>query len=140
MGYFKVKLLNDHAKIPSKAEPGAAGYDICSTESVELQKGTRKAISTGISTEVSKDHYIRVAPRSGLSLRGIDIGAGVVDSSYRGEIKVLMINNSGEDYYVNKFDRIAQLIIEKCENYPVSLCTELNQSERGNGGFGSTGK
>jgi dUTP pyrophosphatase len=139
---FKVKLLDYDARIPFKSYPGSAGYDIFSIDSVTIAPGSRLLIRTGISLEVPEYYYIRVAPRSGLSVRGIDVGAGVIDSSYRGEIKVLLINNSKEFYNVQEGDRIAQLIMERCGNAEISVLEyydELSMSERGQNGFGSSG-
>ena len=137
---FKVKLHDLSSRIPAKAEPGSAGYDIFSNEHVVVAQGTRKLISTGISIEVPDYYYVRVAPRSGLACKGIDIGAGVVDSSYRGEVKVLVLNNSTEPFEINKYDKIAQLILERCGNAKIELTDTLSDSIRGSGGFGSTGK
>jgi dUTP pyrophosphatase len=139
---FKVKLLYYDVISPCKSYPGSAGYDICSIESVTIEPGSRRLIATGISLEVPEYYYVRVAPRSGLSVRGIDIGAGVVDSSYRGEVKVLLINNSKESYNVQEGDRIAQLIMERCGNAEITILQEydeLSMSERGENGFGSSG-
>jgi len=136
---LKVKKLHADAKIPFKADSGCAGYDVFSTESVEIYSKTRKLVCTGLSTEFSNRYYIRVAPRSGLSVKGIDIGAGVIDSSYRGEIKILMINNSDSTFYLDKGSKIAQLIMETCESPEIQLCSTLSETTRGEGGFGSTG-
>jgi len=113
---FKVKRIHEDAKIPVKADPGCAGYDVFSIQKTNLACGERKLISTGICVEISPEHYIRVAPRSGLSVKGIDVGAGVIDSSYRGEIKVLLINNSQSEFYIEKGAKIAQLILERCSD------------------------
>ena len=139
---FKVKLLHYDAISPYKSYPGSAGYDIFSIESVTIEPGSRRLIATGVSLEVPEYYYIRVAPRSGLSVKGIDVGAGVVDSSYRGEVKVLLINNSKESYNVQEGDRIAQLIMERCGNADITILEyydELSMSERGENGFGSSG-
>ena len=136
---LKIKLLNKNSQIPFRADSGCAGYDLFSTESFEIYSGTRRLVSTGISTEFSSKYYLRVAPRSGLSLKGIDIGAGVIDSSYRGEIKVLMINNSDITLSFPKGAKIAQLIMESCEEPEIIVSDSLNVSERNCGGFGSTG-
>jgi dUTP pyrophosphatase len=139
---FKVKTVNCNARIPFKSYPGSAGYDIFSIESVTIAPGSRLLVRTGVSLEVPEYYYIRVAPRSGLSVRGIDVGAGVIDSSYRGEVKVLLINNSKEFYNVQEGDRIAQLIMERCGNAEISVLEyydELSMSERGQNGFGSSG-
>jgi len=139
---FKVKTVNCNARIPFKSYPGSAGYDIFSIESVTIAPGSRLLVRTGVSLEVPEYYYIRVAPRSGLSVRGIDVGAGVIDSSYRGEVKVLLINNSKEYYNVQEGDRIAQLIMERCGNADITVLEyydELSMSERGQNGFGSSG-
>jgi len=140
---FKVKLLDYDAITPYKSYPGSAGYDIFSIESLSIEPGTRALVKTGISIEVPEYYYIRVAPRSGLSVKGIDVGAGVVDSSYRGEVKVLLVNNSSESYSIHEGDRIAQLILERCGNAEITILEEydeLSMSERGENGFGSSGK
>jgi dUTP pyrophosphatase len=133
-----VKILNEYSKVPTKADPGAAGYDIYATESVEIEPGTRVLVSTGLSTSFEKG-YLRIAPRSGLSVRGIDVGAGVIDPSYRGEIKVLLINNSKDPYFVERGDRIAQGIFEKCYSVDFQVVENLDLTDRGSGGFGSSG-
>jgi dUTP pyrophosphatase len=136
---FKVKLHDVSAKMPKKAEPGSAGYDIFSNEHVIVPSGSRKLISTGVSIEVPDYYYVRVAPRSGLACKGIDIGAGVVDSSYRGEVKVLIINNGSPPFEIKNGDKIAQLILERCGNAKIELADTLGDTLRGSGGFGSTG-
>jgi dUTP pyrophosphatase len=138
---FKVKFLNIDARTPRKADEGCAGYDIHCVDDVFIEKNARQLVSTGISVELPRYYYLRVAPRSGLSVKGIDVGAGVIDSSYRGEIKVLLINNSGNTFFIQKGDRIAQLIMERCSNTTIVISDEeLSASERGESGFGSSGK
>jgi dUTP pyrophosphatase len=140
VSYFKVNLLNVSAKTPKKADIGSAGYDIYSVDDIAIEAHERKLVSTGISVEIPKYYYLRVAPRSGLSLKGIDVGAGVIDSSYRGEVKVLLINNSDKVYFVQQGDRVAQLIMERCSNTNIIVSDEqLSATERGESGFGSTG-
>ena len=136
---FKVKLLHPNAKVPTKADSGCAGYDLYSNETFNLLPGERTLVSSGISTEFDRHFYLRVAPRSGMSVKGIDVGAGVIDSSYRGEIKVLLINNSKETFVVNPGDRIAQLILERCSNAKIIVTDSLGFTSRGQNGFGSTG-
>jgi dUTP pyrophosphatase len=140
---FKVFFHSEFAKAPLRAEQGAAGYDLFSAEDIIIPIKNRKLVSTEISIEIPHETYARIAPRSGLSVKGIDVGAGVVDQSYRGKIKVLLINNSEKDFEVKIGDRIAQLIIEKCF-YPeveiVNNIDDLSTTSRGEGGFGSTGK
>lgn len=136
---FKVKLLDVLSTPPSKSESGSAGYDVFSIDNCVIEKGKRKLINTGISVQVPNYYYLRVAPRSGLSCKGIDIGAGVIDSSYRGPLKVLMINNSDSDYTISIGDKISQLIMERCGNSSIEIVDELSETVRGSGGFGSTG-
>ena len=143
MSGFKVSLMYKEAVVPTKATTGSAGYDLFSCENVTLLPHSRMLVSTGIKIQVKNDCYARIAPRSGLAVKGIDIGAGVVDSDYRGEVKVLMINNKDLTYNVNKGDRIAQLILERIYNdveFELVSENDLNSSSRGEGGFGSTGK
>jgi dUTP pyrophosphatase len=137
--YFKVKLLNNHAKKPFKADPGCAGYDIFSTQDVTIEPKSRALVPTGISIEIPSNFYVRIAPRSGLSLKGVDIGAGVIDSSYRGEIKVVLINNTNQSITFESGFKIAQMILERCVNPEIEVLSELSDTSRGAGGFGSTG-
>ena len=142
---FKVKLLDDDSVVPFKADPGCAGYDVFSSKDVVIEKGKRGLVPLGLAVQVPDYYYLRIAPRSGLSVKGIDIGAGVIDSSYRGEVKVLVINNTDNDYYVLEGDKIAQLIMERCANAQIDVCydsdsdDDLVQTSRGDKGFGSTG-
>lgn len=155
---FKVKLIKYNSTLPFKADSGCAGYDVFSSEEILIEKGKRKLVPIGIAIEIPNYYYLRVAPRSGLSLRGIDIGAGVIDSSYRGEIMVLVINNSDEDFLVEEGYKIAQLIMERCANPEIEYfyfidsddsddsddlddyeAGELSETTRGKNGFGSTG-
>lgn len=138
---IQIILNNPLAKVPTKSSPESAGYDLYSIEDIKLDPHSRKLISTGIKIKFPKEYYGRVAPRSGLSCKGIDIGAGVIDSDYRGEIKVLLINNSENIFNVEISDRIAQLIFEKYENdAEFELVDILNETYRGCKGFGSSGK
>jgi len=140
---FKVFLVDEKAKVPTKGSPHSAAHDLYSCEQVSIPPHSRKLVNTGIIIQVDKeDSYIRVAPRSGLSVKGIDIGAGVVDYDYRGRVKVLMINHTSEDYTVDIGDRIAQLIVERIytDEFVDSAIDEMTDTQRGVGGFGSTGK
>lgn len=136
----KIKLCPD-ATMPTKGSVGAAGSDLHAFihSSIDLQPGERKLISTGIHISMPQSCYARIAPRSGLAVKGIDISAGVVDSDYTGCIKVLVVNNSKEIFTIVHGDRIAQIIFEKIIN-PVWISTEvLDYTDRGADGFGSTG-
>jgi len=143
----KVKLLSEHARVPFRANPTDAGADLFSAEDALLEPLERKAISTGISIEIPfstrNNYYGRIAPRSGLALKnGIDVLAGVVDASYRGEVKVILFNTSKDSSFkISKGDKIAQIIIESCFNFDFEETKEdLSSTTRGEAGFGSTGK
>jgi len=144
-------ILLTGGKMPIKGSQYSAGYDLFSNEIAVIPPRARKCIGTGVKLRhLDSGFYIRIAPRSGLSVKkSIDIGAGVVDSDYRGEIKVVLINNSDSEYYVENGHRIAQFIVEKYEQNTLIKCyndsgeeietEETSIIERGGGGFGSTG-
>lgn len=139
---LKVFLHSELAKLPKRADEGAAGYDLTSIENISIPSRSRSLISTGLSIQLPMYSYGRIAPRSGLSVKGLDVGAGVIDESFRGIIKVLLINNNDKDFVVNVGDRIAQLLVEPIY-YPdvehVKSLDDLSSTTRGDGGFGSTG-
>ena len=155
---IKYSKLNPEGKEPFRANSSDAGYDLFSIEYVTIEPFQRKLISTGINVEIPEGFYGRVAPRSGLACKkGIDVMAGVIDSGYRGEIKVLLINFNFEGYNLkpNAFEamfgsanrmeikpgeRIAQLIIEKCHTVEWKPMKTLEESQRGEQGFGSSGQ
>ncbi len=133
--------LSDKAKIPSQATFSDAGYDLFATESYVLKPGERKLFKTNISTAIPHGYYGRIAPRSWLAYKhGIDVLAGVVDSGYRGDIGIILINFWNEDFIVNEGDKIAQFIIEKCHYVEWQEVVELPESQRGEWGWWSTGK
>jgi len=134
-----VKKLDEHAVVPFRASSLAAGYDIASSTDITIARGTRSLVSTGIAFTVPYGTYGRIAPRSGIAVKkGIQVGAGVIDRDYTGEVKVVLFNHGDEDFEIKKGDRIAQLIIEKIDTPEIQLVDELLVSERGEGGFGST--
>lgn len=137
---LQVKLLREDANVPVKAHEDDAGFDVFAYESVLIPVGERKLIRTGIVIQNNVAHsYVRVAPRSGLSVKGIDVGAGVIDRGFRGELKVLLINNGKEAFEVKKDMRIAQLLHELLSCSKIYKVDELSDTIRGSGGFGSTG-
>ena len=142
---IKVKKINELAKIPFRANPTDAGADLFSVVEETIPPLTRKLIKTGISIEIPestlKSYYGRIAPRSGLAYKnGIDVMAGVIDSSYRGEIGVVLFNSDqNQEYKINIGDRIAQIIIEDHYNFDFEEVSNLSESNRGQSGFGSTG-
>jgi len=141
---LKVKRLVSNAKLPIYGSEYAAGLDLftSNTETILVQPLSRAVIPTGISLEWSDpDYYVRIAPRSGLSVKNsIDIGAGVIDWDYRGEIKIVVINNHKDiDFEVLPNMKIAQMIPTRTEKMNVNDCSELEETSRGSSGFGSTG-
>ena len=137
---LQVQLLSDNAKIPAKATEGAAGYDIYSAEEQTIAPHSRKLINTDIAIAPPPGTYGQITSRSGLALKyGIDTRAGVIDSDYRGNIGVLLENTSDQAFTVKPGDRIAQLILYYIANPQVETVQQLNETERGSGGFGSTG-
>lgn len=137
---MEVKLLHDNARLPQRSSLGAAGYDLYACEPGMLMPGAHGLIPTGIALAIKPGRYGRVAPRSGLAVRyGIDIHAGVIDSDYRGEVRVAAINHGGDLWEWKAGERIAQLIVERCyDDEPVAVA-QLPSTNRGAGGFGSTG-
>jgi dUTP pyrophosphatase len=137
---FQVRLLSEDATVPKRGTPYAAGYDLSSAEYDEVPARGRKLIKTHIAVAVPPGTYARVAPRSGLAFKhGIDVMAGVIDEDYRGEVGVILYNTSDVPFQVSIGDRIAQLILEKIETPLVNVVEELDETDRGEGGFGSTG-
>jgi deoxyuridine 5'-triphosphate nucleotidohydrolase len=131
---------NSSIRIPCKASSGSAGFDIYSAEAVTIPVGKRALVDTGFSMAFEGNMYARIAPRSGLAVRGIDVGAGVIDSDYRGPVKVLIINHSQTDFEIQVGDRIAQMIFEAyAKHVNFQVVTTLDSTDRGSGGFGSTG-
>ncbi len=140
---FKFFKGHPDARTPTRAADGDAGYDLSSVEDVVVKAKSQAMISTGIKLEIPNDHYGRVAPRSGLAAKhSIDVLAGVIDSTFRGYVKVILYNHGSTDFEVKKGDRIAQLIFERISTpilQEVFSENELSDTSRGSGGFGSTG-
>lgn len=138
---LKVKLLHPDAQVPKRGSEKAAGYDLYGIETITIPAKASSVVSTGVAMAVPEGHYGRVAARSGLAFKhGIDVGAGVVDADYRGEVKVLLFNFSNEDYTIEKGDRVAQIILEKISILETEVVKDLDETERGVKGFASTGK
>ena len=137
---LRFKRLQPEAKLPTRGSAQAAGLDIYALERVKLQPGARAAVSTGLSVAIPRGFYGRVAPRSGLAVRhGIDTMSGVIDSDYRGEILCVLVNHGDETFEIETGARIAQLIIESIALPEPAWADDLDETERGAGGFGSTG-
>lgn len=140
---LKVFLRSERATLPTRGSVLAAGYDLYSAEDAVIPGQGQGLVATDISVIVPVGTYGRVAPRSGLAVKhGISTGAGVVDADYRGEVKVVLFNHSQKDFAIKQGDRIAQLVLERIVNAEIHEITaeELDTTERGAGGFGSTGK
>jgi len=139
---MKINVLKLHpdAVLPTQGAPLDAGYDLTSVEQKEISPMERAVVPTGISMEIPEGFYGRVAPRSGLAVKkGIDVLAGVIDSGYRNEIGVVLINLGDTSVTLPTGTRVAQIIIEKCHEVEWNDVEELATSNRGQGGFGSTG-
>ncbi|GMK54204.1 hypothetical protein CspeluHIS016_0107900 [Cutaneotrichosporon spelunceum] len=135
-----IKFLNEGATLPTRGSPLSAGHDLYAADGIIIPARGKALVSTGLAIAVPKGTYGRIAPRSGLaSKHSIDVGAGVVDADYRGEVKVLLFNYGGDDFKVAKGDRVAQLILEHVHMAPVRQVDDLEATLRGAGGFGSTG-
>lgn len=138
---LKVKKLNFLAKMPSYAHPGDAGMDIFSSEHVSLDPGRYLAISTGIAVEIPKGYVGLIWDKSGLSTNhGLKILGGVIDSGYRGEVRIGIINLSSKVYTFEAGDKVAQMLIQKIESPKIIEVKSLTETKRGGKGFGSTGK
>jgi len=136
----KVQPIHPAAKLPARGTNRSAGADLSCLEAFTLGPGERKLVPTGLAVEIPPGWYGRVAPRSGLAANhGVDMLAGVIDSDYRSEVKVLMINFGDSPVSFDAGERIAQLIIERAAVCDYIWAVELSDTERG-GGFGSTGK
>ena len=141
MSILKIKLLSENAKQPTLGTPGSAGHDLYSPcESVVPARG-KKLIMLDISMAIPDGYYGQIHPRSGTAVRNsIETGAGVIDSDYRNNCGVLLYNHGDEDFKVSKGDRIAQLILHKILVPQIQLVDDLDETQRGTGGFGSTGR
>ena len=141
---IRVKRLDHGAGLPmpAYATSGAAGMDICAAESLTLRAGKRHAVATGFAFAIPDGYEVQVRPRSGLALKhGITClnTPGTIDSDYRGEVKVVLANLGDEDFVINTGDRIAQIVVAPVTQGMMIEVDALDDTERGTGGFGSTG-
>ena len=141
MSVLKFAKLSKNATSPSRGSKLAAGFDLYSAYEYVIPSRGKVLVKTDIQIELPDGCYGRVAPRSGLAHKHfIDVGAGVIDQDYRGNVGVILFNFGDTDYQVNKGDRIAQLICEKICLPTLQEKETLNETERGEGGFGSSGQ
>jgi dUTP pyrophosphatase len=129
--------------LPAYATPGAAGMDVVSAEDVTIAPGARHAVATGVAMAIPDGYEVQVRPRSGLALKhGVTClnTPGTIDSDYRGEVKVILANLGADDFIVRRGDRIAQLVPAPVLRAMLDECDSLDETSRGAGGFGSTGR
>ncbi|HHT78603.1 MAG TPA: dUTP diphosphatase [Actinobacteria bacterium] len=140
---IRIQILDKTIAYPEYAHEGDAGLDLRSTIDTVLKPFERKLIPTGIKIEIPRGYAGFVQPRSGLAIKnGISLvnTPGLIDSNYRGEIKAILINlDSREDFYIKKNDRICQLVIIKVQEAEIVFAEELENTDRGENGFGSSG-
>jgi len=135
---IKIKLLNKDAKTPTQGSPNSAGFDIYSSEDATIYPNETKMIHSGISLELPEGKVCFIWDRSGMGSKGIHRFAGVIDSDYRGEYKIILHNTTSKPFQIKAGDRIAQGIIQ--DYYQTEFIeSELSNTERGEGSFGSTG-
>lgn len=138
---IKIKKLNSEAKIPKHAHYNDAGMDLFAIDAFEMLSNERKSIPIGIAVEIPDGYVGLIWDKSGLSHKyGLKTFGGVVDAGYRGEISVGLMNLSNESFKFEKGHKIAQLLIQKVEHIEFEEVAELNDTSRGENGFGSTGK
>ncbi len=138
---IKIKKLRADAILPKYSCVGDAGMDLFSVEEdFVLKPMERKLISTGLSIELPEGYVSLIWDKSGIALQGIKSLGGVIEHTYRGEYKVILVNLSEKDFEIKKYQKIAQLLIQPITTVEVLETTDLSQTTRGDGGFGSTGK
>lgn len=142
---LKILRLEHNRFVPEYKTQGAAGMDLCAaiSEPITLQPLERKLIPTGLKIELEHGYEAQIRPRSGLSIKhGISLinCIGTIDEDYRGEVCIPIVNISNKAYTIQPDERIAQMVIAKYEQAEIKVVTELSDTERGAGGFGSTGK
>jgi len=135
----KIKKLHENSKVPIYKSTQAAGFDIHSLEKVSLKANSTTKVSTGFALEIPNGFYVRIEDRSGMAAKGIHKLAGIIDSDYRGEVFIVLHNTTNQDYQIEKHDRIAQGVITPVNQADFSETSQLSETQRGSGGFGSTG-
>tara|TARA_B100001027_G_C16132409_1_gene269876 strand:+ start:170 stop:607 length:438 start_codon:yes stop_codon:yes gene_type:complete len=141
----QIKKLNPEAKIPEYKTAGSSGVDLVALieKTITINSGESKIIPTGLSVAIPSDLEIQIRPRSGLAAKSnISIlnTPGTIDSDYRGEIKIILFNHGAKEFTVNNGDRIAQMVLMPVLKFEFDEVSEINDTVRGSGGFGSTGR
>ncbi len=134
-----IRPLSERARLPERSHDGDAGWDLFSAEDVEIEPGATGVVPTDVSMEIPRGWYGQVKSRSGLGTKGVVVTAGVVDSTYRGNIKVVIINCGRKTLLLKRGDRIAQMVFLPVPDVEFIVVDSLEGSERGDKGFGSTG-
>lgn len=135
-----IKKMSEFATLPTRGSKLSAGYDLYAAYDYIIKARGKEMVKTDLQIALPPGCYGRVAPRSGLAWKhSIDVGAGVIDEDYRGPLNVILFNFDDKDFEIKKGDRIAQLICEKIEQTDIEEVTDLDATERGTNGFGSTG-
>lgn len=139
---LRVRRLDPDVALPVRAHPGDAGLDLCAAQTLTLAPGERAAVATGLAVAIPPGWVGLVHPRSGLALRhGLTVAnaPGTIDAGYRGELKVLLVNLGADPVPITRGDRVAQLLLQQVGDVEVVEVATLEATERGEGGFGSTG-
>jgi dUTP pyrophosphatase len=140
---LQLKKIHEAAVIPKYKSKGASGADLHCVEDSILTPGIAMAVATGLQVAFISDGYeLQIRARSSMALNGIIVanGPGTIDNDYRGEIKVILLNLTTQDYKINKGERIAQVIVKVCNQSIIEEAFSVKETERGQGGFGSTGR
>jgi dUTP pyrophosphatase len=133
--------VGENGSLPEYSSTGAAGADLRASEPVEIAPGGRAAVPTALRLQIPPGHVGLVWPRSGLAVRhGIDTLAGVIDSDYRGEVRVVLVNHGEGAVRIERGDRIAQLLVQRVERAAFAAVPTIDETDRGEGGFGSSGR
>ena len=136
-----IKKLDDEAIVPTKANHNDAGFDLYSVIDTVIDPDSREVVKTGISMAIPEGHAGLIWPRSGMAVKqGVEVFAGVVDSGYRGEVMDCLYNSSSSPVEISKGDRIAQMLIQPVPLVRIAEVSNLDDTSRGDGGFGSSGK
>ena len=136
----KVKKLLSHVPLPTRATPGSIGFDVTAAHSTTVKPNETTTIGTGLAIAVPTGLYLRLATKSSHAIKNINVGGGVIDNDYRGEVQVIIQNNSNENFNIQEGNKIAQMIFEQAQTPCLVLKQNLDKTSRNDGSFGSTNK
>lgn len=143
---LKIKKTSDRARVPFYATKGSAGFDLHAIDTMTVPAGGTVKVRTGLAFEIPEGYELQIRPRSGMSAKTkvrISNSPGTLDSDFRGEVLIIVDNisqNQADSYRIQEGDRIAQAVLQKVEQADFELVEELSETQRGSGGFGSTGQ